>query len=403
MQAHTAYVAQAAAVQAPRPPENVAMPTLYRAALGSQHAERYLVFFQRQDDAGRTLPGWNAAAAFFTLGWMVFRQLWAPALVYVAALEGVALLLFALGHQWLALPLPILGGVALAFFGAACVLPGLYGDAAMHAEVRKKITRALSASANLPQAAELLARQAPPRRRLAWVVGVHVALAIAALSLWLAFPASFRPDSGIGVASQQTPVPAAPTSSAAATAAAPTSTSIAAAPSSASDETPEALSSAATMASAPAPLPPSSTAVPAPAAAPLPGAAERTAPASSVATTSSAARPSRSEPMNRTTTRPSAVAVGTARAKASAAAAPAEPPRRQLYINAGLFGDADNARRAHAMLREAGLPASTTQVKSSSGRTLTRVRAGPFASTSEANAAVAQVQLLGLEAAPAQK
>lgn len=55
------------------------------------------------------------------------------------------------------------------------------------------------------------------------------------------------------------------------------------------------------------------------------------------------------------------------------------------------------------MLREAGLPASTAPVKSSSGRTLTRVRAGPFISTSEANAAVAQIQLLGLEAAPTQK
>lgn len=426
MQAHTAYAAQAAtAVLAPRPADNTAMPALYRAALGSQHTERYLAFFQRQDDTGRTLPSWNAAAAFFTLGWMVFRQLWGPALVYLAAVEGGALLLFALGYQWLGMPQPVLAGVALAFWCAACVVPGLYGDAAMHAEVRKKIHKALSASANLPQAVGWLARQAPTRKRLAWVVAAHAALAALALLLWIAFPNSFRPADGPGpatgpVASQNAPMAAG---------ALATGT---AAPAAASGTGPAA-PAAADQAAGPAPVPAASTTVSASKAAagsessapvavsssaqtspPMPAAVPSAAPESRApASAADAARPpAPSDRPAARTARPASSAGGAAastrastpRPRASAPTAPAEPaPRRQLYINAGLFGDPDNARRAHARLREAGLPASTAQVRSSSGRLLTRVRAGPFTSAAAANAAMAQVQLLGLDAAPAQR
>lgn len=461
MQAHTAYAAQAAAVLAPRPAENTAMPALYRAALGSQHTERYLAFFQRQDDTGRTLPGWNAAAAFFTLGWMVFRQLWAPALVYLAAVEGVALLLFVLGHQWLGAPLPVLAGVALAFWCAACVVPGLYGDAAMHAEVRKKITKALSASANLPQAVQLLARQAPTRKRLGWVIAAHAALAAVALLWWLAFPESFRPTDSASPTERAAPAQAVPaaagvlaanTSAAAAAVAVGASNS---APATSSDPTSPATTATADAATTPLPAPaasagasaPNASANPAdsapvaassnppgravtPAVASTPAAAAAAtgtiaaaaagstatagvpgAPPVPAASAATSARPAGSQSAARLTrpTVPASAAASAAkatapRARASAAgAAAAEPARRQLYINAGMFGDPDNARRAHARLREAGLPASTAQVRSTSGRVLTRVRAGPFTSAAEANAAMAQVQLLGLDAAPAQR
>jgi len=461
MQAHTAYAAQAAAVLAPRPAENTAMPALYRAALGSQHTERYLAFFQRQDDTGRTLPGWNAAAAFFTLGWMVFRQLWAPALVYLAAVEGVALLLFVLGHQWLGAPLPVLAGVALAFWCAACVVPGLYGDAAMHAEVRKKITKALSASANLPQAVQLLARQAPTRKRLGWVIAAHAALAAVALLWWLAFPESFRPTDSASPTERAAPAQAAPAAAgvlAANTSAAAAAETVAVgesstAPATSSDPTSPATTATtannAEAATTPLPAPaasagasaPNASANPAesapvaassnppgravtPAVASTPAAATAAAAAGSTATAGvpgappvpaasaeAAARPAGSQSDARLTrpTVPASAAASAAKATAprarasAAAAAAAEPARRQLYINAGMFGDPDNARRAHARLREAGLPASTAQVRSTSGRVLTRVRAGPFTSAAEANAAMAQVQLLGLDAAPAQR
>ncbi len=500
MQAHQAYAVQAAATATrKRAAGTIAMPALYRAALGPFNTDRYLAFFERQDDTGRNHPGWNAAAAFFTLGWMVFRQLWLPALVYLAALEGVALVAFALGQQWLKLPPPVLGGLALAVFGAACVLPGLYGDAVMHAEMRKKINRALAASPNLAQAAELLARQAPTRRRLAWVAAVHALLAAAALALWLAFPEGMEKSAAAGTspagtapaAGPATPsasVPAAPEPAASAAGiAAPAQTAASEAapqpqgaavpgPQAASASAPEVAASQPAPAAAPAaassaalePAKPlaaeakpaaaaasQAASLQASAAAPDASAATATAPSARPAASSPAATPTpsaqpaakapsagasspaqapamapassqpQSAPAAKAAGSPGTSAAATPRApqartaaarttrhaaRPAAATPPAatgesDPPvaQRRLYINVGLFGEPANARRAMALLQTVDVPASTAQVRSATtGRMLTRVRAGPFRSSSEANDAARRVLSVGLEAAPAQ-
>lgn len=465
MQAHQAYVAQAATAPQKRAAGTIAMPALYRAALGPLNADRYLAFFQRQDDTGRNLPGWNAAAAFFTLGWMVFRQLWMPALVYVAALEGVALVAFALGQHWLSLPRPVLGGLALAVFGAACVLPGLYGDAVMHAEMRKKINRALAASPNLAKAAELLARQAPTRRRLAWVVAVHVLLAAAIVALWLAFPggtlnapgtadtstatapgasaAPARPaasaaapeaapaaSAAVGTASEPesgtaagTQTPASEPTAAASTPAAPAAAPIAASSAPAAPAPAMAASAAAVAAASAASAPQTAARTPSPAVADRQGASTKRPAASSAAApaeppAAKASAPAASAPAAPTTpsaaaprahhaSRPRAPARSTrastpATATAEASATPPAPVQRRLYINVGLFGDPANARRAMALLQTVDLTGSQAQVRAAGGRMLTRVRVGPFTSASEANDAARRVLSLGLEAAPAQ-
>ncbi len=489
MQAHQAYAVQAAATATrKRAAGTIAMPALYRAALGPFNTDRYLAFFERQDDTGRNLPGWNAAAAFFTLGWMVFRQLWLPALVYLAALEGVALVAFALGQQWLKLPPPVLGGLALAVFGAACVLPGLYGDAVIHAEMRKKINRALAASPNLAQAAELLARQAPTRRRLAWVAAVHALLAAAALVLWLAFPEGMEKSAAAGTspagtapaavpATPSASVPAAPEPAAsAAGVAAPAQTAASEAapqpqgaavpgPQAASASAPEVAASQPAPAAAPAaassaalePAKPltaeaksaaavasQAASLQASAAAPDASASAATAPSARPAASSPAATPTpsaqpaakapsavasspaqsssqpKSAPAAATAGRPgpsvavaprarqahtAARATRPAVATPPAAASESDPPvaQRRLYINVGLFGEPANARRAMALLQTVDVPASTAQVRSATtGRMLTRVRAGPFRSSSEANDAARRVLSVGLEAAPAQ-
>jgi len=465
MQAHQAYVAQAATAPQKRAAGTIAMPALYRAALGPLNADRYLAFFQRQDDTGRNLPGWNAAAAFFTLGWMVFRQLWMPALVYVAALEGVALVAFALGQHWLSLPRPVLGGLALAVFGAACVLPGLYGDAVMHAEMRKKINRALAASPNLAKAAELLARQAPTRRRLAWVAAVHVLLAAAIVALWLAFPggtlnapgtadtstatapgasaAPARPaasaaapeaapaaSASVGTASEPesetaagTQTPASEPAAAASTPAAPAAAPTAASSAPAAPATAMAASAAAVAAASAASAPQTTARTPSPAVADRQGASTKrpaassaaapaeppAAKASAPAASASAAptTPSAAAPRAHHASRPRAPARSTrastpATATAEASATPPAPVQRRLYINVGLFGDPANARRAMALLQTVDLTGSQAQVRAAGGRMLTRVRVGPFTSASEANDAARRVLSLGLEAAPAQ-
>ncbi|GKT25847.1 SPOR domain-containing protein [Acidovorax sp. SUPP3334] len=208
MLAHTAYAAHAPI--APRRSDDSTIGALYRAAIGPINTDHYLPAFERLDTAGRPLPRWNWAAALFTLNWLVFRQLWGAALVYVAALEGVALLVFAVGKYLVQWPLPVLAGVLLAFLLAATVVPGLYGDAIFHADVRKRITKALSASATLPQAGEWLARHAATRRRLGWIVGANVALAVAALVVYLLFPAGASWASLTSSEPTAGPTPAAP-------------------------------------------------------------------------------------------------------------------------------------------------------------------------------------------------
>ena len=164
-------------------PSDSAVTTLYRAALGPVNTERYVQAFARLDAMGRTLTSWHWAACFFTLGWMVYRQLWGAALVYVAAAEGVALLVFGLGRPLLQWPQAVEWGVVGAFAVLGSVVPGLYAHAILHADIRKRVTKALAASANIPEACDLLAKQAVSRKRLTWVIAGHALLAgIAALA-----------------------------------------------------------------------------------------------------------------------------------------------------------------------------------------------------------------------------
>ncbi|SFF14386.1 SPOR domain-containing protein [Paracidovorax wautersii] len=430
MQAHQAYVAQAATAPPKRAAGTIAMPALYRAALGALNADRYLAFFQRQDDTGRNLPGWNAAAAFFTLGWMVFRQLWMPALVYVAALEGVALVAFALGQHWLSLPRQVLGGVALAVFGAACVLPGLYGDAVMHAEMRKKINRALAASPNLAKAAELLARQAPTRRRLAWVAAVHVLLAAAIVALWLAFPggtlnAPGTADASAATATGAPAAPAMPAASATAAEAAPAASAAAATASepesgtAAGTQTPASEpAAAASTPAAPAAAPTaaaSAPAAPAPAMAASATAAVAAATATSTAATASAPQTAARTPSPAVADQPGA---STKRPAASSAAAPAETPAAKASAPAASAPAAPTATsaaapRAHHASRprtaarapRPSTPAATAEASATPPAPLQRrlyINVGLFGDPANARRAMALLQTVDLTGSQAQ-
>ncbi len=197
-------------------PSDSAVTTLYRAALGPVNTERYVQAFARLDAMGRTLTSWHWAACFFTLGWMVYRQLWGAALVYVAAAEGVALLVFGLGRPLLQWPQAVEWGVVGAFAVLGSVVPGLYAHAILHADIRKRVTKALAASANIPEACDLLAKQAVSRKRLTWVIAGHALLAGAALLAYLVFPqgtftgeapAQAAPQAAAPSASWNTPSP----------------------------------------------------------------------------------------------------------------------------------------------------------------------------------------------------
>ena len=417
-------------------PSDKAITSLYRAALGPVNTERYMPVFARLDAVGRTLTSWHWSACFFTLGWMVFRRLWGAALVYVAAAEGVALLVFGVGRPLLQWPQAVEWGVVGAFAVVGSVIPGLYAHAILHADIRKRVTSALAASANIPQACDLLAAQAVSRKRLHGVIGGHALIVAAALLAYVLFPQGLfdAPAAQPAAAAQQPASRAAswnqpePTLATASRTAVTASASAAASPASAQAPRPEPDAGiAALAASAPLPAAAPSSSASAPAAAPAP-----TKPASQASATSAqspdtprsvksaAANTEKrtapppasraSAPAKASTPAPAASKTAsatksaeTARAKPTAAVkAPAEDlatvgSAPGFYINVGLFADESNARKAQSRLLNEGLPAFRQTLDGAKG-TRVRVRVGPYASRSQAEAAAATVKALGLEA-----
>lgn len=169
-------------------PSDNAMTALYRVALGPVNKDYYLPVFAHFDDTGRTTTSWNWAASLCTLNWMVFRQMWSALLVYVAAAEGLALLVFGFGRQFLDWPQGVVFGVLAAFVVLAFAVPGLYGNAILHADTRRRIARALAASRTVPEACALLDQRASSRKRLQMLVAANVAIAVVALAAYLALP-----------------------------------------------------------------------------------------------------------------------------------------------------------------------------------------------------------------------
>ena len=159
-----------------------ATTALYRAALGPVNIGRYLPVFVRFDEEGRAGPSWNWAAALLTLNWLVFRQLWGVALVYVAAVEGLALLVLGLGREWLATPSLAEWGFLGAILVLSCLIPGVYGNAWLHADARRRMTRAVREAKTVREACAALARRASGRRRLLGLVVINGVLVIAAVS-----------------------------------------------------------------------------------------------------------------------------------------------------------------------------------------------------------------------------
>lgn len=407
-------------------PSDNAMRVLSRLALGPVNTDYYLAVFDRFDNTGRTTTSWNWAACLCTVNWMIFRQLWSASLVYLAAAQGLALVLYALGRSLLHWPLGIGLGVLGAFAVLAFAVPGLYGNAMLYADIRKRVGRALSVSRTLPEACALLQKQASTRKRLHAVVMANVLLVAAAALAYLLWPAS--PPSDSRPLALEPAVTVAQATAAAASASAAASARVAVTPAPA----PEPVASgalaaeppasqvtppAATPDSVPAPSPPASTAAPAPA-------PTSTAVAGAAAAASAAAAPAgkkslspaakdraqaskpAAEPASRATakakTKPSKAPAATpsaaaASATASSAALPRVGSAPGYYINVGLFADEANARKAQARLLNEGLPAFRQELQSAKGRRI-RVRVGPYDSRARADQAAASIRALALEA-----
>lgn len=356
----------------PAAPAEGTMVALYRAALGPVNQDRYLALFARFDSTGRASAGWNGAASLCTISWMVFRQLWAAALIYLAAAEGLALLAFGLGRQLLQWPVGVERGTLGALALLAFAVPGLFGDAILHADIRRRISRALTASRTVPEACALLGQRASSRKRLQGLVLINIVLAAV-----LALTCLMLPRGDLQGASLEPAVTVAETASAAA-ASRPSN------PEPPMAKEPEVQNALPAAVAEPEPTPPPPaqplTANPQPPRSPAAKASAATKlPAATKA--SKAATPAR-----------------TASATATTHAIPAPVGTvAGYYINVGLFAEEPNARKAQARLLNEGLPAFRQEISSAKGRRI-RVRVGPYSSRAQADAAAASIRAMALEA-----
>ena len=443
---HTDPVASIIPAMSLDSPSDNAMTALSRLALGPVNTDYYLAVFERFDSTGRTTTTWNWAACLATLNWMVFRQLWGAALVYVAAAEGLALIVFGIGRSFLNWPPGVELGVLGAFAVLAFAVPGLYGNAILYADIRKRIARALAASRTVPEACALLEKQASSRKRLQMVVLANGVLGVAALIAYLVWsPSDTKPlalEPAVTVA--QATAAATAASATAPAASAPARPQAAGQVTSTAAPMPEAAPEPAPVAeSRPDPAPAStpapaaakasaaskasaSTAPPAtvtpPPAEPAPSARPASAPASKAAASASApaktATPAASARASATTS-PAASAASTpaprreaAASRASAATKPKAPASATTaadkplptvgaaagyYINVGLFAEEANARKTQARLLNEGLPAFRQELDGAKGRRI-RVRVGPYDSRAQADAAAESIRAMALDA-----
>ncbi|MGE0100483.1 MAG: SPOR domain-containing protein [Hydrogenophaga sp.] len=348
-------------MSAPSPPAATAPESataaLYRAALGPVNTAHYLQLFARFDEAGRASPAWNWAAGLLTLNWLAFRQVWLAALVYVACAEGLALLILGLARRFLHWPPAVEWGVLGAMLALCIAIPGAYGNAWLHAETRRRMTRAVREARTVREACEALEKQASTRQRL-WVLVALNALLVGALV------GGYVAWTGVPVAATGAPakVPPEPAASAVSVPVVPA---------------PEPTASAPEAAPAPADRPQEVVVEPPP---PEPAPPEVT--------------PVLQEPPPPAPP-PAPILAPTPPALSGPAASPSVP--RAFAINVGLFADPANAEKAHARLLQEGLPAFTQTVEMPKG-VRTRVRVGPFVSRAEAEAAAERIRALGLEA-----
>lgn len=341
-----------------------ATTALYRAAIGPVNTAHYLALFARFNEAGRAGPAWNWAAGFLTLNWLVFRQLWIAALGYVACAEGLSLLVLGVGRRWLQWPAAVEWGVLGALLVLSIAMPGAYGSAWLHAETRRRITRAVREARTVREACAALERQASTRRRLWGLVAINGVLVVALVGGYVAW--SVVPAVGSVNTPSPAPPPVAPVATAAVPAAVP-GPALAPAPVSTSAPKIQPVPAAVAGPEMEAPLEP-----PAPAARRVPQVAPAPPPVLASTSTSIAAA-------------------------AAAEARPAAPSSAGFAINVGLFADPANAQKAHDRLIEAGLPAFTQTVAMAKGPRV-RVRAGPFTTGPQAEAAAERIRALGLEA-----
>lgn len=418
---HDAHSTQAASGNAA--PTSGLLPQLYQHVIGPLQAEYYQRHFLRFETLGHPSPSWNGAAACCTLGWGLLRGLWRPTAIY-AALVLVALAVWLLGLHG---RIPMHMETSLVLLGTllAGAVPGFLGNGWYYRQVHRQTMSALEQAPTLAKAQSLLEAQAPGRRhrQLAAAGQVTWWLLLAGL-IWAglapasppAEPTAARvgppvlhfpntpntpPDTSATDATSPTTIEAASVAAAALPAAAGAAMSAAPAPA------PQPVAAAA----AAAPTPASTQAAPPPAkaASRKEAAAPREAARKEAAKPAAGATARKKEPARKGATQPAAgknpatrsssnrVAGTPTNTTAKAAQKSTPPSTQRYYVNVGTYANADNAARVEASIRAARLPVVKHTSTTNKGE-LVRLRAGPFATQAEAQAAQRTLQARKLPA-----
>lgn len=389
------------ATAAPNPLASGDTAYLYRAAIGPRGQDYYLRHFARFDGEGKTGASWNWAAYWTTFNWLVYRKMWGWALAYVAALSGLALLVFGVGKLVLNYSDTSAILVSLLLLTLAFVVPGLYANGWFYTHCNEKITAALRQTPDLKQAATTLAAEAPDNRRLLLLALGNAALLALVLVLAHGLQSSdsalpqlaAREDRASAAGRLEAPAnpPANPPAAAASVPAAPVPLAVASAPA------PAPAASAPQLAPAAAPVPAEAAparAAPAsaPAAAPVTAMPAATVPpaAPKVQVADRAPAPSRREAAPAVRAAASTPAVAAPRAPAASAPV----ARRYVWvIQVGAYAQEENARKALVQVQSLGLEAGAETFGSVP---LTRVRVGPFTREAEAEQAALRIKSLDL-------
>ena len=380
----------------PAPEEDVTT-ALYRAAIGAVSGRYYLPIFTRFEATDHAGISWNTAASVTTLNWLAFRQLWTAALAYVGIMVAVALLVFGIGRLVFQFSDTLMMVLGLGLGLAAFVLPGLFGNAVLHTECRKKMSSALAAHTQVADACAQLTREAPTRQRAIWLACANVAfwsvavfsyVQISALSTLAVMPHGALEVGRVAVG-QTTDIGAPP--------AFPPTPATPATPGTPATAASEVVAAPVLAASAPDPV----------ASAPLAIASQPVVPAPIPA----ASGPDRAVKPERDKTQAEPTAIGARKAQtpgtteapkpnpkaSTATTVTTDTAEKPYFINVGLFSVPENAANAHAKLLEAQLPSVLKELKTTKRRQI-RVRVGPYGSKSEAQAAVQSIKALQLDA-----
>lgn len=372
-----------------------ATAALYSAVIGPINIDYYLPIFTQLESQASWRPTWNWAACLHTVNWLIFRGLGRVALVYAGAV-AIAALLFGAGRvifQWSwDTEVTLLAVLALLAFS----VPGLLGNRWFYTVTRQKMGNALRDSATLAEACTLLARRASSRQRFLKLLTLNTVVVAAAAGLygWNTFAAIQAVPAGESSLSAGVPTPAvsAPTLKALAPAKAEPMTPASASPVSPATELPTPAVVMAPVAGVSAVQSgPVTDMVPAPPEpAPLPLA--------STSTSTSTSAPTPSTTPTRQQTTPSVITQLAEVVKPPLLPEQRVPPARQrYYINVGLFAKEANAQNALDRLEQANVPTLSSTLRTPKGDR-TRVRAGPYNSQREAEAAAVAIRALKLDA-----